>query len=123
YNLLAVKVDAQISIKDASASFISFISVSAAVLGFKAADAIGGIIVGIYILTVSYVAIREASLVLLDAFHEPELTHEIEALIKSNPQVKGITGLRLRRARPFIVSQLKVMHDARMTVRDMHRVI
>jgi cation diffusion facilitator family transporter len=123
YNILSLKVDAQNSIKDASASFIAFISVSFAVVGFREADAIGGMIVGIYILTVSYVAIREASLVLLDAFHEPELTHEIEALIKSNPQVRGITGLRLRRAGPFIVGQLKVMVDGDMTVREMHRVV
>jgi cation diffusion facilitator family transporter len=123
YNILSLKVDAQNSIKDASASFIAFVSVSAAVFGFREADAIGGMIVGVYILTVSYVAIREASLVLLDAFHEPELTREIERLIKSNPQVRGITGLRLRRAGPFIVGQLKVMVDGDMSVREMHRVV
>lgn len=122
YNILSLKVDAQNSIKDASASFIAFISVSAAVIGFREADAIGGMIVGINILTVSYVAIREASLVLLDAFHEPELTREIEGLIKSNPQVRGITDLRLRRAGPFIVGQLKVMVEGDTTVREMHRV-
>src|SRR5713101_7365103 len=112
YNILSLKVDAQNSIKDASASFIAFISVSAAVFGFREADAIGGMIVGIYILTVAYVAI-----------HEAELTRAIEALIKSNPQVRGITGLRLRRAGPFIVGQLKVMVDGDMTVREMHRVL
>ena len=122
YNILSLKVGAKNAIKDASASFIAFLSVSIAALGVPEMDAIGGLIVGVYILTVAYVAIREASLVLLDAFHEPELTKEIESLIRSNPHVRGITDLRLRRAGPFIVGQLRVMVDGEMTVREMHRV-
>ncbi|HZD13264.1 MAG TPA: cation diffusion facilitator family transporter [Candidatus Binatus sp.] len=124
YNILSLKVSAQNSIKDTSASFIAFISVSAAAeFGLIEMDAIGGLIVGIYILTVAYVAIREASLVLLDAFHEPELTREIESLIQSYSHIRGITDLRLRRAGPFIVGQLKVMVDGDMTVREMHKVL
>jgi len=69
------------------------------------------------------VALRESSLVLLDAFHDPELTKEIESVIHLNRQVKSIKELKLRRAGPFIVGILEVAVDGDMTVRQMHIVV
>jgi cation diffusion facilitator family transporter len=124
YKILSLNVDAKNSIKDASSSFVAFGSVLLTTLGFHGgADAIGGMLVAFYILTVAYVALREASLVLLDAFHDPELTKEIESLIRLNSHVKGIKELRLRRAGPFIVGVLEVAVDGDMTVRQMHSVV
>ncbi len=123
HNILSLKVDAKNSIKDASSSFVAFTSVFVSYLGFKQMDAIGGILVGVYVLTVAYVALRESSLVLLDAFHEPELTRQIEAMIGMNRQIKGMKDLRLRRAGPFIVGILEVAVDGSMTVRQMHDVV
>jgi cation diffusion facilitator family transporter len=123
YNILSLNVDAKNSIKDASSSFVAFGSVFLATLGLHETDAIGGMLVAIYILTVAYVALRESSLVLLDAFHDPELTKEIESVIHMNSQVKGIKELKLRRAGPFIVGILEVAVDGDMTVRQMHAVV
>jgi cation diffusion facilitator family transporter len=124
YKILSLNVDAKNSIKDASSSFVAFGSVLLTTLGVHGgADAIGGMLVAFYILTVAYVALRESSLVLLDAFHDPELTREIESLIRLNSHVKGIKELRLRRAGPFIVGVLEVGVDGDMTVRQMHSVV
>lgn len=123
HNILSLKIDAKNSIKDASSSFVAFTSVLVAYLGFKQMDAIGGILVGIYILTVAYVAFRESSLVLLDAFHEPELTRQIETMIGTHSQIKGMKDLRLRRAGPFVVGILEVVVDGSMTVKQMHDVV
>ena len=122
YNILSLKTDARNSIKDASASFIAFGSVLVASFGFHQMDAVGGMIIAVYILTVAYVALRESSLVLLDAFHDPELTREIESLIKSNKHVMGIKDLRLRRAGPFIIGTLEIIVDGKMTVNQVHSV-
>jgi ferrous-iron efflux pump FieF len=121
-NILSLKVDARNSIKDTTSSFVAFASVLVASFGIKHADAIGGMLVGVYILTVAYVAIKESSLVLLDAFHEPELTKEIENLIKSRSDVSGIRELRLRRAGPFIVGAIEVIVDGNMSVNQAHEV-
>lgn len=120
YNLLSLKVDAKNSVKDATSSFVAFASVFVASLGFHQVDAVGGMIVAIYILSVAYVAIRESSLVLLDAFHDPELTRDVESLIRSRRDVKGIRELRLRRAGPFIVGSLEIIVDDSMTVAQAH---
>jgi cation diffusion facilitator family transporter len=124
YNILSLNVDAKNSIKDASSSFVAFVSVLLTTLGFhEGADAIGGMLIAFYILTVAYVALKESSLVLLDAFHDPELTKQIESLIHSNSQIRSIKELRLRRAGPFIVGILEVEVDGDMTVRQMHAVV
>ncbi len=124
YKILSLNVDAKNSIKDASSSFVAFGSVLLITLGFhEGADAIGGVLVAFYILTVAYVALRESSLVLLDAFHDPEPTKEIESVIHMNRQVKSIKELKLRRAGPFIVGILEVAVDGDMTVRQMPTVV
>jgi len=122
YNITSLKLDARNSIKDASSSFVAFASVLVASFGIHLADAIGGMLVAVYILTVAYVALRESSLVLLDEFHEPELSHEIERLIRSHADVRGIRDLRLRRAGPFIVGALEVEVEGNMTLNEAHEV-
>jgi cation diffusion facilitator family transporter len=123
YNILSLKTDARNSIKDASASFIAFGSVFVASFGgLSQVDALGGMLIAFYIITVAYVALRESSLVLLDAFHDPEMTREIESIIKSNKHVVGIRELRLRRAGPFIVGTLEIIVDGRMTISQVHSV-
>ena len=122
--ILSLNVDPKNSIKDASSSFVAFGSVLLTTIGFhEGADAICGMLVAFYILTVAYVALRESSLVLLDAFHDPELTKEIESVIHMNRQVRSIKELKLRRAGPFIVGILEVAVDGDMTVRQMHTVV
>lgn len=122
YNLLSLKIDAKNSIKDATSSYVAFVSVLVASFGFLQADAVGGLIIAVYILSVAYVAIRESSLILLDAFHDPELTREVEKVIQSNKDARGIRNLRLRRAGPFIVGTIDVIVDTNMTVGQAHEV-
>jgi cation diffusion facilitator family transporter len=123
YNITSLKLDARNSIKDTSSSFVAFGSVFVSSLGIHFADAIGGMLVAVYILTVAYVAVKESALVLLDEFHEPELSREIESLISSHREVKGIKDLRMRRAGPFIVGALEVEVDGNMTLNEAHEVV
>ena len=122
YNILSLKLDAKNSIKDASSSMVAFGSVLASTLGLYHADAIGGMLVAGYILTVAYVTIRESTLVLIDEFHEPELSRKIESVIRSHQHVRGIRDLRLRRAGPFIVGALEVEVDGEIPLNQAHEV-
>jgi cation diffusion facilitator family transporter len=122
YNILSLKLDAKNSIKDTTSSFVAFASVLLSTAGVQHADAIGGMLVAVYILSVAYVTIRESSLVLLDEFHEPELSKQIESVIRSHDHVKGIKDLRLRRAGPFIVGALEVEVDGSIPLKQAHEV-
>jgi cation diffusion facilitator family transporter len=72
YNLLSLKTDAKNSIKDGSASVLGFVSVFIATqFGFLQADAIGGMIIAGFIFSVSYVSLKQSSLILVDAWYNP----------------------------------------------------
>lgn len=88
-NLISLKLDARNSIKDSTASFVGFVSV---LLGtytsFKFMDAIGGIIIAGYIFLMAYTAIRESTLVLVDAVDNPQMIDDIRHFISSKFRVK-----------------------------------
>jgi cation diffusion facilitator family transporter len=115
YDLLSLKTDANNSIKDGSASFIAFAAVLASSLGFQYMDAIGGSIVAVYIYSVSYVSIKESSLILLDAFHRPELVGEIRKLIEKKYAVE-VRDVRLRRTGPYAVGVITILADGSLTL-------
>lgn len=123
YHLLSLKTDANNSIKDGSASFIVLAAIIGSLIGIHQLDAIGGMIVAGYIFTVSYVTLREASLVLLDAFHSPELLQEIEKIVRRSEEVKGLHDIKLRRLGPFITGRIQVVVDGTMSVDEMHNVV
>jgi cation diffusion facilitator family transporter len=81
-NLISLKLDAKNSIKDGTASFVGFASVFVGTYtSFKFMDAIGGIIIAGYIFLMAYTAIRESTLVLVDAVDNPQMTDNIRDLI------------------------------------------
>jgi len=115
YNISSLKLDANNAIKDGSASFLVFFTVLASSLGFHQMDAVGGIVVGVFILLVSYVAIRETTLVLLDAYHSPQLVEEIRRIVESNDGV-WVKDVLLRAAGPYVQSEIHIEAEATMTV-------
>jgi len=81
-NLISLKLDAKNSIKDGTASFVGLASVLIGTYtSFKFMDAIGGIIIAGYIFLMAYTAIRESTLVLVDAVNNPQMTDDIRDLI------------------------------------------
>lgn len=88
-NLISLKLDARNSIKDSTASFVGFASVLIGTYtSFKFMDAIGGIIIAGYIFLMAYTAIRESTLVLVDAVDNPQMTDNIKDFIFSKFKVK-----------------------------------
>lgn len=88
-NLISLKLDARNSIKDGTSSFVGFFSVFAATyFGFVFMDAIGGMIIAGYIFFMSYTAIKESALVLVDAVHNPQMSDNIKTIIIEKFNIK-----------------------------------
>lgn len=88
-NLISLKLDAKNSIKDSTASFVGFVSIAVGTYtDFKFMDAIGGIIIAGYIFLMAYTAIRESTLVLVDAVDNPNMMNSIRNLIFSRFNIK-----------------------------------
>lgn len=96
YNMLSLKTDAKNSIKDGSASIIGFISVLvASQFGFLQMDAIGGIIIAGYIFSVSYISLKQSSLILVDSWQNPKITDTVKRIVEEkfkdeNVRVKSV---------------------------------
>jgi cation diffusion facilitator family transporter len=93
YNLISLNLDAKNSIKDGSASFVGAGSVLAGYFGIPYMDSVGGMIIAGYIFFMAYVAIKESTLVLVDAVDEPWLSGRIKRYIEKNHKVKVINVL------------------------------
>ena len=96
YNLLSLKTDAKNSVKDGSASIIGFVSVLiASQFGFLQMDAIGGIIIAGYIFSVSYISLKQSSLILVDSWQNPTITEMVKKIVEEkfkdeNVRVKSV---------------------------------
>jgi len=109
YNILSLHTNASNSIKDSSSSFVIFGSVVGVALGIKILDAIGGIIVATYLLTIAYTTMKEASLILMDATQSPEL---VEVLVDELDKLEGILGVdnvKLRMTGPYITGVITLL--------------
>jgi cation diffusion facilitator family transporter len=91
YNLLSLKTDAKNSIKDGSASIIGFISVLIATqFGLLQMDAIGGMIIACYIFSVSYISLKQSSLILVDSWQNPKLTEMVKRIVEEKFKEENI---------------------------------
>lgn len=114
YNLSSLRLDANNAIKDGSASFLVFFTVLASSLGFHQMDGVGGMAVGVFIVVVSYVVLRETTLVLLDAYHNPQLVEEIRGIVESKGvEVKDVL---LRASGPYVQSEIHIDAESEMTM-------
>jgi cation diffusion facilitator family transporter len=122
YKLLSLQTGAKNSIKDGSASIIGFFSVLAATyFGFLQMDAIGAIAIAGFIFSVSYVAVRESSLVLLDALHNPKLPAQIKAFVERTHKV-NVSEVLVRPMGPFLHGEINVVVEGTMTIDEFNTV-
>ncbi len=119
YNSLALKTDASNSVKDVLTSITAFIGIALArYFNIIQADAVAGIIISIFVFTMVYAIMKEASLVLMDACQCPEILTNIENIARSVKLVKQVHSLRMRKIGPYLIGDLHVVVDADLTVRD-----
>ncbi len=122
-NLISLKLDAKNSIKDGTASFVGFASV---VIGtytsFKFMDAVGGIIIAGYIFLMAYTAIRESTLVLVDAVENPKIMDNIKEFILSKFKIR-VKEIFLRPVGKEFIAEIHVVFPGTTTLGETSQVI
>ncbi len=119
YGSVALKTDAFNSIKDVLTSITAFIGIAAGTyFNLPQMDAIAGIIISIFVFTMVYTIMKEASLVLLDACKCPEVLTEIEKIATSIHSVKSVRNIRMRKSGSYLVGDMQVALDENMTVKQ-----
>ena len=121
YNLLSFTADAKASIKDWTSSFIILAGVLLSYFGFTWGDALGALIVAVYIISVAITTIRAASLILIDGFNNPELIKDISKIIRKYSKVK-LRDLKLRMTGPYITGEITIVVDEEMSIGDVYKI-
>ena len=119
YSSLALKADAFNSVKDVLTSFTAFVSLTLnRFFGLVQTDAVAGVIIALFVFTVSYSIVREASLVLMDACQCGDILNDIADIAKSVRRVKSVHSIRMRKLGPYLIGDMHVVVDPDMTVRE-----
>ena len=119
YGSLALKTDASNSIKDVLTSITAFVGIAlSSYFKFPETDAIAGIIISLFVFTMVYPILKEASLVLLDSFHSPETIAAIENIANSIPQVKQVHSIRMRKLGSYLIGDMHIVLNNDMTVQE-----
>ncbi|MBM3905407.1 MAG: cation diffusion facilitator family transporter [Thaumarchaeota archaeon] len=122
HNLISLNLDAKNSIKDGSASFVGFGSVLAGYFGVPYMDAIGGIIIAGYIFFMAYTAIKESTLVLLDAVKNPELQETITKFVETEFNVE-VEDVLVRPLGHALSIQVHIFLDRSMTLDKVNDIV
>lgn len=119
YASLALKTDAFNSVKDVLTSLTAFLGiVFSKYFGIAQTDAIAGVIIALFIFTVSYSIIKESSLVLMDACQCGDILSDIENIAKSVKHVLEVHDIRMRKLGPYLMGDMHVVVDGQMSVKE-----
>ena len=114
--LVSLKTDSYNSIKDASASVIALIGIAATWFGFYSFDSLAGLIIGTFVMVAGYFAVKSSSLILADAYGNPEMLETIKRIATSGQGIQAIDDLRVRRNGPFLIVEMHIRVDGNITV-------
>ena len=123
YGSLALKTDASNSIKDVLTSITAFVGIAlSSYFNLPQTDAIAGIIISLFVFTMVYPVLKEASLVLLDSFHSPETIAAIENIANSITHVKKVHSVRMRKLGSYLIGDMHVVLNNDMTVQEAYAI-
>ena len=119
YGSLALKADALNSVKDVLTSFTAVVAIMLSkYYGIMRADAVAGVIIAVFVFTVSYSIVKEASLVLMDACQCSDILTDIANVVRGVKRVISVHDIRMRKVGPYLMGDMHVVVDPDMTVRE-----
>jgi cation diffusion facilitator family transporter len=114
--LVSLRTDAYNSVKDASASLVAVVGITLTRFGYYYLDSLAGFIIGVFVMVAGYFAIRASSLILADAYGNPEMVETIKEITTSVSGIQGVDDLRIRRNGPFLMVEMHIRVDGNITV-------
>lgn len=122
YNLISLNLDAKNSIKDGSASFVGVGSVLAGYFGIPYMDSIGGMIIAGYIFFMAYVAVKESTLVLVDAVNDPILSDNIKEHVEKKFNIETSSVLIRPLGHSFAV-EVNIKLNPDITLKEITKIV
>jgi cation diffusion facilitator family transporter len=116
FGSLALKTDAKNSIKTGAASSIVFLGLAFSYLGYYRVEAVAGMVIAIFIFVISYGAVKESSLTLMDGCACPGTRGNVKSIAESVEGVEDVHEIRLRKSGPYVVGEMHIKVDGNLSV-------
>lgn len=120
---VAVSADRMHYLTDLVTNLIALAGVGAAMLGFGFMDAIAGFVMAGWFIWGAIQVLREAASHLMDEAMGDEDVARIRDLVLEDPAVMGVHELRTRLAGPYIVMQMHIELQPRLSLAEAHQII
>ena len=120
---VAVSADRMHYLTDLVTNVVALIGVGATALGFGLADTLAGFVMGGWFLWGAISVLREASDHLMDRAMSDDDVARIRDLVLSDGAVRGVHQIRTRLAGPYVLVQMHVELDPRLSLAEAHRII
>ena len=122
-NSVAVSADRMHYLTDIVTNIVALVGVGVTVLGFGLADTIAGFVMALWFLWGAVGVLREASDHLMDRAMSDEDVARIHSLVLDDAAVRDVHQIRTRLAGPYVLIQMHVELDPRLSLADAHRII
>ena len=120
---VAVSADRMHYLTDLVTNAVALVGVGAAALGFGLADTLAGFVMALWFLWGAIGVFREASDHLMDRAMSDEDVARIRERVLDDPAVRDVHQIRTRMAGPYVLIQMHVELDPRLSLADAHRII
>lgn len=121
FGLVSLRTDAYNSVKDASASVIALVGIAFTWTGFYSIDSVAGLVIGVFVMVAGYFAIKESSLILADAYNNPQTIQTITEIARHVEGIHAVDDLRIRRTGPFLTIEMHIRVDGNISVFEADR--
>jgi cation diffusion facilitator family transporter len=120
-HLGSVKLEAFNTVKDGGASLLAVIALLISYFGYPIADALVGFVIALVIVSIAFFAIKESSLILLDACDNVCIDRRevIKGIALSHKGVLKAKNIRLRKAGPIYHGTLELVVPENMTIKQL----
>lgn len=118
----ALMADAWHHRSDALSSICAIVSLVGVCYGYTVVDAVGGIVICLFILHAGVEIFQDASDKLTDASCDPELTASMRKHILSCEGVLGLHVLRTRQFGPRLLAEIEIEANGDLTLRESHTI-
>ncbi len=120
---VAVSADRMHYVTDLLTNIVAIVGVVAAGLGFPIVDTLAGFAMAVWFVWSAIGVLREAADHLMDRAMSDEDVARIRELVLADGSVRGVHQIRTRLAGPYVLIQMHVELDPRLSLAEAHRII
>ena len=108
--------DGKHSLVDVFSSFVVFVGILSAYIGYPILQGFAGLAVAFLIIYIGLKFGREATLVLLDANLDPKTVEKIKSIANNFEGVEGVHDIKVRRSGPYVFADLHLETEKRLSI-------